>query len=181
MQFLLPKLSEAIQAIAQLRESGQNDLAEAMIIVAQETLRRLYERFDVHEFLPKEKDKSEPDPQKQQQMQQQMEMQQIQIDQLKANVEETQSETQKNLAQAEKYMVDAQDNDSDIAMKNFKTNTDLAIKRKQLEQMDKQLEVQRDANEMKRMSEMESNEVQREANQYNRISQKESNMNKTKT
>ena len=114
-------------------------------------------------------------------MQQQMEMQQIQIDQLKANVEETQSETQKNLAQAEKYMVDAQDNDSDIAMKNFKTNTDLAIKRKQLEQMDKQLEVQRDANEMKRMSEMESNEVQREANQYNRISQKESNMNKTKT
>ena len=181
VQFLLPKLSEAIQAIAQLRESGQNDLAEAMIIVAQETLRRLDERFDVHEFLPKEKDKSEPDPQKQQQMQQQMEMQQIQIDQLKATVEETQSETQKNLAQAEKYMVDAQDNDSDIAMKNFKTNTDLAIKRKQLEQMDKQLEVQRDANEMKRMSEMESNEVQREANQYNRISQKESNMNKTKT
>jgi len=176
VQFLLPKLSEAIQAISALREQGQDDLAEAMIVVSQETLRRLDERFDVHEFLPKAKDKTQPDPQKQQQMQQQMEMQQIQLEKMRADVEETKSKAQKNYAQAEKAATDAEDNDADVAMKKFKTQTDLAVKQKQLEQMEQQIQVQREANQMNRISTKEANEVQREANQMNRISQRESNM-----
>ena len=177
VQFLLPKLSEAIQAISQLREAGQDDLAEAMIMVAQETLRRLDERFDVHEFLPKAKDKTQPDPQKQQQMQQQMEMQKIQIEQLKADLEETHSKAQKNMALAEKAKASAEDDVLDGQMKSFKAQTDVAMKRKQMEILQQQSQVQREGNQMKRISDRESNEIKREGNQFNRISQKESNVN----
>ena len=177
VQFLLPKLSEAIQAIAQLREGKQDDLAEAMIVVAQETLRRLDERFDVNEFLPKQKDK-QPDPEKEQQMQQQMEMQQIQIEQLKAQLQETMSKAEKNMALAEKARADAEDNILEGQMKAYKAQTDVAMKNKQLNALEEQVEMQRQANQMKRMSDKESNEISREANQMNRISQKESNMKK---
>ena len=180
VQLLLPKLTEAVQAISQLREAGQDDLAESMIVLAQETLRRLDERFDVNEFLPKQKDKTQPDPAKQQQMQQQMEMQQIQIEQLKADLEETKSKTEKNLAQAEKALADAQDNELDGQMKSYKAQTDVAMKRRQMDIADRQIQMAREGNEMKRISDQESNEVRREANQYNRISQKEANSNKTR-
>jgi len=179
VQFLLPKLSEAIQAISQLREAGQDDLADSMIIVAQETLRRLDERFDVHEFLPRAKDKSQPDPAQQQQMQQQMEMQQIQIEQLKADLQETHSKAQKNMALAEKAKADAEDNVLEGQMKSYKAQTDVAMKRRQMELLQQQTQVQREGNQMKRMSEKESNEITREGNQFNRISQKESNNNKS--
>jgi hypothetical protein len=43
--------------------------------------------------------------------------------------------------------------------------------------LQQQSQVQREGNQMKRISDRESNEIKREGNQFNRISQKESNVN----
>lgn len=51
-QFLLPRVTELIQAVSTVREAGQADLADSLIRVAKETFRRFDERFDVEEFLP---------------------------------------------------------------------------------------------------------------------------------
>jgi len=53
-QFLLPRITELIQAVSTVRETGQNDLAKALIRVGKETFRRFDERFDVEEFLPQD-------------------------------------------------------------------------------------------------------------------------------
>jgi hypothetical protein len=51
LQFL-PQLQEALGQIAQLREAGNDDMAEAMIKVLDETLRRFDERLSIKEFIP---------------------------------------------------------------------------------------------------------------------------------
>ena len=56
-------------------------MSEALIRLAQETLRRLDERFDVEEFLPR-KQQAPPTPQEMAQMQQAQEAQQLQIEEL---------------------------------------------------------------------------------------------------
>lgn len=48
----IPELKELIKNVAELRASGQFELAEVLINVARETLRRFDERIDVEEFLP---------------------------------------------------------------------------------------------------------------------------------
>ena len=96
-QFVLPKITELVNIVAQLREQKQNDLAESLIRLAQETLRRIDERFDVEEFLPRQKEQ-QPTQQEMEQMQQAQEAQRLQIEELKAEIEETKSKTTKNLA-----------------------------------------------------------------------------------
>lgn len=51
LQFL-PQLQEAIGKIGELREAGMEDMAEAMIKVLDETLRRFDERLSIKEFIP---------------------------------------------------------------------------------------------------------------------------------
>jgi hypothetical protein len=50
---LLPIINEAVQKIAELRTQGQEPLAQAVIELTRETLRRFDERLDIEQFLPK--------------------------------------------------------------------------------------------------------------------------------
>lgn len=51
LQFL-PMLQDAIAKIGELREAGMDDMAEAMVKVLDETLRRFDERLSIKEFIP---------------------------------------------------------------------------------------------------------------------------------
>jgi hypothetical protein len=50
---LLPIINEAVQKVAELRAQGQEALAQAVIELTRETLRRFDERIDIEQFLPK--------------------------------------------------------------------------------------------------------------------------------
>lgn len=58
---LLPIINEAVEKISKLREAGQEQLAQAVIEITRETLRRFDERIDIEQFLPK-KAQGEDDP-----------------------------------------------------------------------------------------------------------------------
>lgn len=62
LQFL-PQLQEAIAKIAELRDAGMDDMAEAMVKVLDETLRRFDERLSIKEFIPGMEDEEGPDQQ----------------------------------------------------------------------------------------------------------------------
>jgi len=132
-QFVLPKITELITTVAQLREQKQNDLAESLIRLAQETLRRVDERFDVEEFLPRQKEQ-QPTQQEMEQMQQAQEAQQLQIEELKAEIEETKSKTVKNLAQADKFSEEADRDSFRDGLDTFKARTDIDMREKELRQ-----------------------------------------------
>ena len=132
-QYVLPKMTELINTVAQLREAKQDDLSEALIRLAQETLRRLDERFDVEEFLPR-KQQAPPTPQEMAQMQQAQEAQQLQIEELKADIEETKSKTVKNLAQAEKFSEEADRDNFRDSLDSFKARTDADMREKEMMQ-----------------------------------------------
>ncbi|SVE58482.1 uncharacterized protein METZ01_LOCUS511336, partial [marine metagenome] len=132
-QFVLPKITELVNIVAQLREQKQNDLAESLIRLAQETLRRIDERFDVEEFLPRQKEQ-QPSQQEMEQMQQAQEAQQLQIEELKAEIEETKSKTVKNLAQAEKFSEEADRDNFRDGLDSFKARTDADMRDKELRQ-----------------------------------------------
>lgn len=93
-----------ISKIAELRASGHNDLAEALIKINREILRRFDEKLDPEEFLPlKKKDPQEEQAemaQKQAEFQKKMEMQQLAIEELKAKIEELNTRAAKNMADA---------------------------------------------------------------------------------
>lgn len=50
---LLPIINEAVAKVAELRAQGQEPLAQAVIELTRETLRRFDERLDIEQFLPK--------------------------------------------------------------------------------------------------------------------------------
>jgi hypothetical protein len=50
---LLPIINEAVGKVAELRQQGQEPLAQAVIEITRETLRRFDERLDIEQFLPK--------------------------------------------------------------------------------------------------------------------------------
>lgn len=49
---LLPVIQQAIEKVSQLRQQGQDQLANAVIELTRETLRRFDERIDIEQFLP---------------------------------------------------------------------------------------------------------------------------------
>jgi hypothetical protein len=51
---LLPVIQGAVEKVAELREKGQEALAQAVIEITRETLRRFDERLDIEQFLPKQ-------------------------------------------------------------------------------------------------------------------------------
>jgi len=79
---MLPQIQKAVEQIMQLRAAGQNDMAETVMKLLEETLRRFDERIDIESFLPARKEGEQPaqiPPEMQQQMQQaQQSMQQLQ-------------------------------------------------------------------------------------------------------
>ena len=97
---MLPQIQQSVTQIAQLREQGQNDMADSMMKLMEETLRRFDERIDIESFMPKKPEGEEAPqipPEVQQQMQQmQAGMQQMQEEnaQLKQVAEGKQAEMQ---------------------------------------------------------------------------------------
>lgn len=51
---LLPIINEAVAKVAELRAQGQDALAQAVVEITRETLRRFDERLDIEQFLPKQ-------------------------------------------------------------------------------------------------------------------------------
>lgn len=49
---LLPVIKEAVEQVAKLREAGQDQMANVVIELTRETLRRFDERIDIEQFLP---------------------------------------------------------------------------------------------------------------------------------
>ncbi len=84
---LMPVIEKVMAQVAQLREAGNNDMAEAMIALLRETLRRFDERLDLEQYFPTPKEgeeKTKGDPQAAAQLQAAVaEIAQLQ-DQLKA-------------------------------------------------------------------------------------------------
>lgn len=94
---MLPQIQQSVTQIAQLREQGQNDMADSMMKLMEETLRRFDERIDIESFMPKkpEGEQAQIPPEVQQQMQQmQAALQQMQEEnaQLKQIAEGKQAE-----------------------------------------------------------------------------------------
>jgi hypothetical protein len=79
---MLPQIQESMSQIMQLRQAGQNDMAEMMLKLMEETLRRFDERIDIESFMPQQEaggQKPTIPPELQQQVQQmQQAMQQMQ-------------------------------------------------------------------------------------------------------
>lgn len=59
---LLPVIKEAMQQIADLRAQGQEELAQAVIALTKETLRRFDETLDIEEYLPAAPEEGQEDP-----------------------------------------------------------------------------------------------------------------------
>lgn len=97
---MLPQIQQSMTQIAQLREQGQNDMADSMMKLMEETLRRFDERIDIESFMPPKKDGEQapqipPEVQQQmQQMQEAMQMMQQENAQLKQVADGKQAEMQ---------------------------------------------------------------------------------------
>lgn len=59
---MLPVIKETIQQVSELRANGQAALAQALIELTRETLRRFDERLDLEQFLPPAAEDGQPDP-----------------------------------------------------------------------------------------------------------------------
>jgi len=57
---LLPVIKEAMQQVSQLRQDGQEQLAQAVVALTRETLRRFDERLDIEQFLPAQTQDGKP-------------------------------------------------------------------------------------------------------------------------
>lgn len=85
---MLPQIQQAVQQIMQLRQAGQNDMAETVIKLLEETLHRFDERIDIEQFIPPRQEggqQAQVSPEMQQQatqMQQALEAAQAQIEEL---------------------------------------------------------------------------------------------------
>jgi hypothetical protein len=49
---LLPEIQKAVAQVGELRQNGQNDMADTVIKLLEETLRRFDERIDIESFIP---------------------------------------------------------------------------------------------------------------------------------
>lgn len=85
---LLPQIQSAMDKIMALRQAGQNDMADAMVELAKESLRRFDERIDLDAFFPRKKEGA-PDPA---QMQMQAQQAQAQLQQAAQMVQQLQQE-----------------------------------------------------------------------------------------
>ena len=130
-QFIMPKITELLVSVSDLREKKQDDLADSLVKVAQETLRRMDERFDVDEFIPLRKDK-EPDQSQIQQMQQAQEAQQLQMEQLKADIEETLSKAAKNNAEIGKIQDSVEQGKFKDGMDAYKAETKFSLDKQKI-------------------------------------------------
>lgn len=130
-QFIMPKVTELMMSVSDLREKKQDELADSLIMVAQETIRRMDERFDVDEFIPLKKDK-QPDPTQLQQMQQAQQAQALQLEQIKAEIEETLSKAAKNNAEISRIQDSIEQGKFKDEVDAYKSETKFALDRQKI-------------------------------------------------
>jgi hypothetical protein len=85
---LLPVIKETMQQVAELRAQGQDELAQAVIELTRETLRRFDEKLDLDRFLPSAPEKTEGEAQPDQGSKQLLEQAQQIVEQLQAKIAE---------------------------------------------------------------------------------------------
>ena len=86
---MLPQIQQSVQQIMELRTAGQNDMAETVMKLLEETLRRFDERIDIESFLPPRKEEEQA-PQIPPEVQQQMQQAQEQMQQMQAENQQLQ-------------------------------------------------------------------------------------------
>lgn len=59
---LVPVIEKTVAQVSELRAKGQHDMANALISLTRETLRRFDERIELDQFLPPEAQDGQPDP-----------------------------------------------------------------------------------------------------------------------
>ncbi len=88
---LLPVIEKTIEQVSKLRETGQEPLAQTLIELTRETLRRFDERIDIEEFLPPASAEGQPDPAKLMQenlmLKQQLQAQSLELKEAKEETE----------------------------------------------------------------------------------------------
>lgn len=93
---ILPIINEAVAKVAELREKGQEALAQAVIEITRETLRRFDERIDIEQFLPK-KPEGEEDPET---LKQQAIAMRGQLEQVMGDLQKAREQIEKGYVQA---------------------------------------------------------------------------------
>lgn len=131
-QFIMPKVTELISQVAELREKKQEDLADSLIAIAQETIRRMDERFDVEEFIPRRKPNKKPDPEAVQQQQKKDQAEKLQFGQMQADIEETLSKAAKNKAEVEKIAEEVKRGDFKDSLDTFKARTKVSVDKQKM-------------------------------------------------
>jgi hypothetical protein len=109
LQFL-PQLQEAVMKIAELRTNGQDELADAVIQLLDETLRRFDERMSIKEFIPglAEDDDQDPAQQKQKLMDQVKKLIQQKTQEAEQAMEQEKADLQKQREDVTKRATDLQ-------------------------------------------------------------------------
>jgi len=90
----MPQFRELIQQVAELRQAGKNEIADSIIALARETIRRFDDRIDIDEFLPQQEEEQQPenDEEKRMALQQQMEAAQKELEKMDADIRKTTAE-----------------------------------------------------------------------------------------
>lgn len=123
---MLPQIQQSVTQIAQLREQGQNDMADSMMKLMEETLRRFDERIDIESFMPK-KPEGEQAPQIPPEVQQQMQQMQVGMQQM-----QEENAKLKQVAEGKQAEMQMAEQRLDFDMK--KAGAELEVKGKQAEQ-----------------------------------------------
>jgi hypothetical protein len=94
---LLPVLKETIAQVAELYGQGQVQLAQAVIELARETLKRFDERIDIEQFLPPPPEDGQADPAV---LREQLQMAAQRVKELEAELAKARDEVEKGYVQA---------------------------------------------------------------------------------
>ena len=125
---MLPQIQQAVTQIMQLRQAGQNDMADTVIKLMEETLRRFDERIDIEAFIPPRKQDIQ-DQQIPPEVQQQMQQLQKALQELQAQNQQLQEaaagKQQEIEASRESAQVDAE---VQLQIARIKANADAAAK-----------------------------------------------------
>jgi len=87
---MLPQIQQAVLQISQMRQAGHDDMAETMLKLLEETLRRFDERIDIEQFIPArttDEEAAPAEPQMPPELVQQIQQMQLAVQQLQAENE----------------------------------------------------------------------------------------------
>lgn len=96
----LPGFTDLITKVAELRTANNHEVADALVKIARETIRRFDERIDIDEFLPSGQQQGEAQQQQNQAMEEQMKTMKMEMEKLQAEIRKINSEATLNEVRA---------------------------------------------------------------------------------